>query len=82
MVGDGNNIPITHIGSISLKFHYSTFILNNVLCASIKKNLLFVSQSCSHNNNSINFFLDYFLMKDLTTRASLGQDQNKGNVYK
>ncbi|XP_012854397.1 PREDICTED: uncharacterized protein LOC105973901 [Erythranthe guttata] len=33
IVGDGNNIPITHIGSTALNSHNNTFKLNNVLCA-------------------------------------------------
>ncbi|KAI3458632.1 hypothetical protein Pfo_015295 [Paulownia fortunei] len=44
MVGDGNNVPNTHIRFITLKSYDSTFKLNNILCApNIKKNLIFVS---------------------------------------
>ena len=72
MVGDGNNIPITHTGFTTLKSCDSIFKLNNVLCApNVKKNLFSVSQFCSHNNTSIEFFPDFFLVKDLTTGASL-----------
>ena len=82
MVGDGNNVPITHIGFTALKSCDSTFKLNNVLCApNIKKNLLSVSQFCTHNNTSIEFFPDFFLVKDLTTGASLVRGWSRGNVY-
>ena len=83
MVGDGNNIPITHIGFTTLKSCDLTFKLNNVLYApSIKKKLLSVSQFCSHNNTFIEFFPDFFHINGLTTGASLVRGQSRGNVYK
>ena len=83
MVGDGNNVRITHIGFTTLKSCDSTFKLNNILCAlNIKKNLLTISHFCSHNNTFINFFLDFFLVKDLTIDASLVQGRGRGNVNK
>lgn len=60
MVGDGKNIPISHVGHTTISSPSSTFRLKNILCApSIKHNLLYVSQFCSQNNTSIEFFLDY-----------------------
>ncbi|KAK0593671.1 hypothetical protein LWI29_001354 [Acer saccharum] len=82
MVGDGKTIPITHIGSTSLSTPSNSFCLTNVLCSPhISHNLVSVSQFCSHNNTSVEFFPDYFLVKDLTTGASLVRGQNKGNLY-
>ena len=44
MIGDGNGIPITHVGFTTIEAPTTTFSLDNVLCAPlIKKNLLSVS---------------------------------------
>ena len=72
MIGDGDGIPITHVGSTIIEAPTTTFLLDNVLCAPlIKKNLLSVSQFCHQNNTSIEFFPDFFTVKDLSTGASL-----------
>ena len=82
MIGDGDGIPITHVGSTIIEAPTTTFLLDNVLCAPlIKKNLISVSQFCHQNNTSIEFFPHFFIVKDLSTGASLVQGQNKGNVY-
>ncbi|KAK0572541.1 hypothetical protein LWI29_033229 [Acer saccharum] len=82
MVGDGKTIPITHTGSTSLSTPTNTFHLKHVLCSPhISQNLVSVSQFCSHNNTSVEFFPDYFLVKDLTTGASLVRGRNEGNLY-
>ncbi|XP_012851796.1 PREDICTED: uncharacterized protein LOC105971489 [Erythranthe guttata] len=82
VVGNGNEIPISHIGSSSINSHGSSFALNNVLCAPlIKKNLISVSQFCKQNNVSIEFFANYFLVKDLNTRASLAKGRSRHNLY-
>ena len=81
MIGDGKGIPLTHVGSTTLNYPITNFSLNNVCAPLIKENLLFISQFCNQNNTSIEFFLELFIVKDLTTRASLAQGQNKGHVY-
>lgn len=82
MVGNGKKIPITHVGTTMLISPNTTFQLNDVLCApNIKQNLLSVSQFCSHNNTSIEFFPNFFLVKDLSTGASLVRGRSRGNVY-
>ena len=82
MIGDGKGIPITHIGSTSLDSPTSTFRFNDVLCAPhIKQNLISVSQFCSQNKASIEFFPDFFLVKDLSTGESLVRGRNRGNIY-
>ncbi|KAK0588332.1 hypothetical protein LWI29_038180 [Acer saccharum] len=82
MLGDGKTIPITHIGSTLLHNSGQSFRLKNVPCSpTISHNLVSVSQFCSNNHTSIEFFPDCFLVKDLTTGASLVRGQNKGNLY-
>ena len=68
IIGNGNSIPISHIGSTKLAASNSTFQLENVLCAPhIKHNLLSVSQFCNHNNTSIEVFPDYFVVRGTTS---------------
>ena len=82
IIGDGKGLPITHTGSTTLNSDFTTFTLDDVLCAPhIKRNLISVSQFCKYNNTSIEFFPDSFLVKDLSTGASLVQGPNKDNIY-
>ena len=72
IIGDGNGISITHTDSTNLIIENPNFMFGNVLCApAIHKNLIFVSQFCKHNCTSIEFFPTYFLVKDLSTGATL-----------
>ena len=70
------------MGSTTLSTPTHNFTLSDVSCApSIHKNLLFVSQFCKHNQASIEFFPTHFLVKDLSTGASIVHGMNRGNVY-
>ncbi|KAK0600695.1 hypothetical protein LWI29_017553 [Acer saccharum] len=82
MVGDGKTIPISHTGFTSLNTPTTSFSLNHVLCSPhISQNLVSVSKFFTHNNTSIEFFPNYFIVKDLNTGASLVHGQNRGNLY-
>ena len=82
IVGNGTGISISHTGFSTLHTPTTSFTLNNILCApSIKKNLISVSQFCTQNNTSIEFFPHHFLMKDLSTRASMVRGWNRNNLY-
>ncbi|KAK0608672.1 hypothetical protein LWI29_034169 [Acer saccharum] len=82
MVGDGKTIPISHTGCTTLNTSAHSFPLTHVLCSPhISHNLISVSQFCSHNNTSVEFFPNHFLVKDLTTGASLVRGRNEGNLY-
>ncbi|KAH9662761.1 retrovirus-related pol polyprotein from transposon RE2 [Citrus sinensis] len=81
-IGDGTGLPITHSGSTTLPSSSQSFSLNNVLCVpSMKKNLISVSQFCSHNNVSVEFLPTSFYVKDLRTRALLLQGTTRNGVY-
>ncbi|GAB2283786.1 hypothetical protein Dimus_039626 [Dionaea muscipula] len=81
-VGNGNTASITHSGLATLNANNHSFHLNNVLCApTIQRNLISVSQFCAQNNTFIEFFPDSFLVKDLTTGASLVRGRSKDNLY-
>lgn len=65
---DGSCLHITRVGAQDLSFLLKSCSLNNVLCVpSSKENLDFVSKFYLTNNMSIEFFCDYFLVKDLFT---------------
>ncbi|OIT26404.1 retrovirus-related pol polyprotein from transposon tnt 1-94, partial [Nicotiana attenuata] len=65
-MGDGNGIPITHTGSSTLFTPTKDFYLHNILCAPhIKRNLISVSKFCNQNRTSIEFFLSFFVVKEL-----------------
>ena len=82
IIGDSKGISITHTGSTMLNSPTIIFTLDDVLCAPhIKLNLISFSQFCKQNNTSIEFFPNSFLIKDLSTGASLVQGQSKDNVY-
>ena len=82
MVRDGKTIPISHIGSTTITTPTIAFNLNNVLCTPhIAQNLISIFKFCSHNKTSIEFFPDFFIVKDLYTGASLVCGRNEGNLY-
>ena len=82
IVGNGNEIPISHIGSSVLDSSTYSFNLDNILCVPLlKKNLISVSQFCKQNHASIEFFPNYFLVKDLNTGASLARGRSRNNLY-
>lgn len=82
MIGDGTGLPITHTGSVSLPSSRKSFKLDEVLCVpSIKKNLISVSQLCTSNKVSVEFFPQNFQVKDLCTKDVLHQGSIKDGVY-
>ena len=55
-VGNGQNLPITHIGKVQFPTQHSSLHLNNVLrVPSIASNLAYVHKLC-HDNNSWCYF--------------------------
>ena len=65
MVGNGEVLDITHIGSTSIDIGQHKLPLNNVLVApDIKRNLLSVSQMTSGFPYVFQFSLDGFVIKD------------------
>lgn len=82
IIGDGTGLKITHIGSLSFPYLSSNIKLNNVLhVPSISRNIISISQLCNDNNASIEFLPHSFILKDLTTGASLFQGPVKSGVY-
>ncbi|KAL3341414.1 hypothetical protein AABB24_025788 [Solanum stoloniferum] len=81
-IGDGSGLHITHVGTSKINSSSNTLHLRNVLCVpSIKSNLISVGKFCKTNKVSVEFFPQYFSLKDLNTREVVLQGQNKDHVY-
>lgn len=68
VVGNGEELPISHVGNSALHSSVGSLSLENVLCVpDIAKNLLSVSKLVNDNNVLIEFHADLCLVKDKTT---------------
>ncbi|RRT45107.1 hypothetical protein B296_00038930, partial [Ensete ventricosum] len=64
IIGDGKGIPITLLVLWRL-IHIPLLSHSIIFCTPhIKRNFIFVSQFCKQNHTSIEFSLEYFLVKD------------------
>ena len=82
MLGNGTNLPINHIGSVSLTTSTSSFQLQDVLCVpKMQKKLISIALFCVTNNVSIELFPHCFHVKDLQTGDILLQGGTKDGVY-
>ena len=81
-VGNGQNLPFTHIGKTLLSSSYSTLQLNNVLrVPSISSNLAFVHKIC-HDNHCWCYFDESLLsIQALYTGKVLYQGKSEDGVY-
>lgn len=81
-VGNGSKLPISSVGSSSFKIANKQFHLNDILhVPTATQNLLSVSSFTQSNNVSVEFFPNYFLVKDLATKEVLFQGPNDGGLY-
>lgn len=82
MVGDGNYLPITHIGSTQLPSTSGTLPLTDVLvCPNIAKSLLSVSKLTSDYPCSFEFDCDGVIVKDKATKKVLTLGRNNAGLY-
>jgi len=82
VIGDGSGLPVSHIGSLSLKTFNHVFHLRDTLCVpTIHKNLIYVHHFTKHNNVYIKFHPIYFLVKDRITGALLLKGDCEDGVY-
>ncbi|OMO73140.1 Integrase, catalytic core [Corchorus capsularis] len=82
VVGNGQGLKISHSGLIDLRTSSKQFHLKDVLhVPSMKQNLISVSKFCSNNKVFIEFYDDYFLVKDLQTRQVLTKGLLTDGVY-
>ncbi|KAJ0816493.1 putative RNA-directed DNA polymerase [Helianthus annuus] len=71
-VGNGESLPIIHIGSSRIFSPNKTLVLKNVLhVPGIKRNILSVQKFCRDNNVFFEFHDTFFSVKDKSTRTIL-----------
>ncbi|KAJ0850106.1 putative RNA-directed DNA polymerase [Helianthus annuus] len=81
-VGDGNPLPIFHVGSSKIYSPNKTFKLSNVLhVPALKKNLLSVQQFCLDNDVFFEFHSSFFVVKDESTRTILLTGPSDQGLY-
>jgi len=82
ITSDLSNLPITHIGSLTLNHKSHKFLLTDTLCIpSIQKNLIYVHYFTKVNNVLIEFHPNYFLIKDRFTGTTMLQGRCEDAVY-
>ena len=81
-VGNGQAIPITHIGNSQLKASSHLFHLRKVLrVPSMASNLLSVNKFCHDNNCCFLFDANQFKIKDMPTGKLLYRGPSKNGLY-
>ena len=81
-VGNGQGLPIKHLGSASLSFPNASFKLSDVLhVPQITKNLLSVSKFTSDNDVYFEFHKFFFYVKDLQSGRILLKGKRNHGLY-
>ncbi|MFS7950533.1 putative RNA-directed DNA polymerase [Helianthus anomalus] len=81
-VGNGESLPILHIGSSKIHSPYKTFTLSNILhVPQLKRNLLSVQKFCQDNNVFFEFHSTFFAVKDTCTRKTLLTGPSNNGLY-
>ncbi|RVW86356.1 Retrovirus-related Pol polyprotein from transposon RE1 [Vitis vinifera] len=81
-IGDGNSLPILHIGTKSFFFPSKTFSLNQVLhVPHLSTNLISVSKFCTDNAVFFEFHSSYFFVKDQVTKKILLKGRLRDGLY-
>lgn len=81
-VGNGESLPILHIGSTKIYSPHKTFTLSNILhVPQLKRNLLSVQKFCHDNNVFFEFHSTFFAVKDTFTRKTLLTGPSDNGLY-
>ncbi|GJY11383.1 putative RNA-directed DNA polymerase [Tanacetum coccineum] len=81
-VGNGESLPILHIGSTKIYSPHKTFTLSNILhVPQLKWNLLSVQKFCHDNNVFFEFHSTFFAVKDTFTRKTLLTGPSYNGLY-
>src|SRR5436190_11404801 len=82
-LGNGERLPVSHIGNTALSLGSSSFHLNNVyVVPSMRKNLSSIAQFCADNHVLYAFDAHSFYIFDLHSLSLLYQGQCKDGLYK
>ena len=81
-IGNGQELPVTHVGYGELKTSTHNFRLNNILrVPNLASNLLSVHKLCLQNNAFCYFDAHKFLIQDLPLGKILYKGLSKDGVY-
>ncbi|XP_075662968.1 uncharacterized protein LOC142632456 [Castanea sativa] len=81
-VGNGQELPVTHVGHGELKTSTHNFRLNNILrVPDLASNLLYVHKLCLQNNAFCYFDAHKFLIQDFPSGKILYKGLSKDGVY-
>ena len=81
-IGNGSQLPISHMGTSSLVTTGQQYLLNDILhVPSAQQNLLSITSFTRSNQVSIEFFPGFFVIKDLATKQILHKGQSKDGLY-
>ena len=81
-VGNGQNLPITHIGNTQLKASKHIFhLIHTLRVLHMKSNLLSVFRCCKDNNCSFHFDASKFSIQDIPSRKVLYKGLNEASLY-
>ena len=81
-VGNGQNLPISHIVKTTLTTPSHSFYLTNLLrIPQISSNLLSVNQFCKDNNYSFHFDAHSFTIQDNHSKKILYQGKTTNGLY-
>jgi hypothetical protein len=82
VTANGTGMSIHNVGHVVIHTPTHDLHLNNVLhVPSASKNLIFVHYFSTENNDSLEYFPNRFLIKDLDTRKVLLQGQCRDGLY-
>lgn len=83
IVGNGDFLPITHVGSVALHTNQGTLLpLNDVLvCPEITKNLMYVSKLTSDFPCEITFDSENVCIKDKVTKEVITKGRRHKDLY-
>lgn len=72
-IGDGNSIPIKHIGQSHVSGHFSShlFLWNVLHTFDVSHDLAYVHKFCQDNNAFIEFLVGIFYVKEEKTKKFL-----------
>lgn len=82
MVGNGNQLPITHVGSTVINSPQGSIPLLDVLvCPNIQKCLLSISKLCDDYPCGVYFDSNWVYVIDLTTQRVVTKGPRHDNLY-
>ena len=81
VVGNGNSLPISHVGDISIPTPHKALLLKDVLAVpKLTQNIISVGKLTFDASCKFEFALDEFYIKDLATGTMIARGNKLGDV--